>query len=288
MSGLLLLAGFLLSPASSQHKESENQTHELCSGFIPENDMNIPINKSGLGMSEAEFNDVIDKIEKLYRPDVEAMGDRLVVNRDWKSGTVNASASKSGKTRTLNFFGGLARHPEIKKDGFTLVACHEMGHHLGGIPKVRNLFSTWAANEGQSDYFATLKCLRRFYETFDQDRLIDLADEHAKQECLKTYTTTAEQQICFKLMTAGQEVSFFFQKARKEERVPKYNEPDSTVVGSTVDSHPATQCRMDTYFQGALCPRQWQDPVSDKDAFAGACHPDSFANGVRPRCWYKY
>lgn len=287
LTAILVFATTEKSIGKHAHITTENVEH-LCEGILPENDLNIPISKSNKGMSEAEFHEVINNLEKLYRPEIEAVGEKLKINRDWASGTVNASATKSGNTRTLNFYGGLARHPEVKKDGFALVACHEMGHHLGGIPKVKSLFTSWAANEGQSDYFSTLKCLRRYYETFDQERVVEIEDEYAGKACLDTYSDSADQQVCLKLMKAGKEVSLFFQTAKKESRVPKFNEPDTTVVRTTNDSHPATQCRMDTYFQGALCPKDWEDKVSDSDAFQGACHPDQFANGVRPRCWYKY
>lgn len=288
---LAILAAAVASPLGAKHfaaSHPHDHSEVLCEGILPKNDLFIPENKSGAGINEVEFNSVIDKIEKLYQPEIEARGERLVINRDWKSGTVNASATKSGKTRILNFFGGLARHPEIGTDGFALVACHEMGHHLGGIPKVKGLFNNWASNEGQSDYFSTLKCLRRYYQTFDQDRIVEVEDTFAADSCFKTYSEENERQICLKLMKAGKEVAFFFQKAKNEPRVPKFEEPDTKTVSSIQDGHPATQCRLDTYFQGALCLRSWEEPVSDTDANQGTCHPDVYADGVRPRCWFKY
>ena len=44
-------------------------------------------------------------------------------------------------------------------DGFALVLCHELGHHLAGNPRVQ----AWAANEGQSDYFSTQSCARELW-----------------------------------------------------------------------------------------------------------------------------
>ena len=67
--------------------------------------------------------------------------------------------------RNLNFykvimFGGLARRPEITADGFLLVVCHELGHHLAGYPFIDD----WAANEGQADYFATQSCTKNIWQ----------------------------------------------------------------------------------------------------------------------------
>ena len=83
-------------------------------------------------------------------------------------------------------FGGLARHKLVTPDGFALVACHEMGHHLGGAPRRGG----WASNEGQSDYYATTKCARRIWAEDNnaaimQDRIskgLEIS-EKAQQEC---------------------------------------------------------------------------------------------------------
>lgn len=66
-------------------------------------------------------------------------------------------------------FGGLARHKITNADGFALVVCHETGHHLGGFPRNKNILGqqVWSSNEGQSDYFATMKCFRRVMEKED-------------------------------------------------------------------------------------------------------------------------
>src|SRR5690606_11499441 len=134
-------------------------------GFLPENEMNIPVGlKTNGGLSEEQFNAVIDKIEAIYTPIVREMGGRLKINRKWENGTVNANATRLGGW-IVNMYGWLARHETITEDGFALVLCHEIGHHLGGAPKVAGLLglNRWASNEGQADYYATLKCLRRAF-----------------------------------------------------------------------------------------------------------------------------
>ena len=111
-------------------------------GFAPDNSMNIPTSQKSInGIDEAVFNQVIDEITAVYEPIVRANGDKMIVNRKWDDGTVNASAQRSGKKVIVNMYGGLARHSLITKDGFAIVMCHEMGHHLGGAPKVGNFFN---------------------------------------------------------------------------------------------------------------------------------------------------
>ncbi len=90
------------------------KVQELCHGFVPENSMYIP---EGLyttgGISQDQFNQVMDRVEKIFTAEIGAMGDKLKINRLWSDGTVNASAQRSGNTRVLNMFVGLAPHKAI-------------------------------------------------------------------------------------------------------------------------------------------------------------------------------
>jgi len=69
---------------------------------------------------------------------------------------------------------------------------------------------------------------------------------------------------------------------------PAFDTPDPNVVAETDDSHPATQCRLDTYLQGALCTKPVSEAFSDEDPAPGACtRSQGYAVGMRPLCWYK-
>jgi hypothetical protein len=123
-------------------------TSDGVEGIVEDNNLWISAShKSANTMTKERFNAVIDKVEAVYAPIVESMNGRLSVIRKWDDGTVNAYAQRSGKTWKVSMFGGLARHEAITEDGFALVVCHEVGHHLGGAPKKAGWFSTWATNE---------------------------------------------------------------------------------------------------------------------------------------------
>ena len=65
----------------------------------------------------------------------------------------------------------------ITVDGMALVACHEMGHHMGGAPKIDGWYgSSWATNEGGADYYGTLKCARRFFAGDDNASIVKTLD----------------------------------------------------------------------------------------------------------------
>jgi hypothetical protein len=266
-------------------------TH-LCAGFVPPNDMKIPAHLASLGnVTEADFNDVLDDIEKYYTPVVANRQATLEVRRLWEDETVNASAMQWGSTYIINMYGGLARHPSITKDGFMLVACHEMGHHLGGAPKKGGWGGAmWASNEGQADYYSTLKCLRFMLK--DEDNAAWVAnnpvDPFAVERCQQLYNTQEEENLCIRLSMAGMSTADLFKQLRNEETIPAFSTPDPAVVSSTFHNHPGTQCRLDTYFSGSICVHDLDSDVSDSDPLQGTCNlATQDVDGVRPLCWYK-
>ena len=258
-----------------------------CPGFLPPNNLKIPVGSAqDRGILEAQFNNVISTIEKIYKPVVAAQGKVLQINRLWTNDTVNANASQSGNRYILNMYGGLARHEAITMDGFALVVCHELGHHLGGAPKV----SSWASNEGQSDYYANLKCLRQVFAdpaagAFTQPKN---SDELARNACEASYSSSEDRQLCYRAAMAGKSVSYLFKALRNETVTPGFDTPDTNVVTTMMTAHPPTQCRMDTYLAGSLCTQPVSAPLSSTDPTVGTCtRAAGFTAGFRPLCWYK-
>lgn len=262
-------------------------------GIVEENSLYIPAGmKTGGGITEAQFNETIDKIEKIYAPIFKTMGANFVVQRAWSDGTVNAYATRSGRSWIIKMFGGLARHQTITQDAFATVACHEIGHHIGGAPKRAGWFgwSDWASNEGQSDYFGTSKCLRKYMEEDDNVALMANKNipDFATRKCQAAFTNPEEVAMCQRGALAGESLANLFRALRNSSTPLSFDTPDKAVVSKTNDSHPASQCRMDTYFQGALCDKSAYDDADQKDAKIGYCNRvDGYDTGIRPLCWYK-
>ena len=260
------------------------------SGFAPENDMYISSSvKSINGIDEAEFNAVMDEVAAVYEPIIKANGDKMVLNRKWDDGTVNASAQRSGKKVILNMYGGLARHNLITRDGFAIVMCHELGHHLGGAPKIGGWFNKWASNEGQSDYFATLKCFRKVYGGEDNIAFISNMNVPTivTEKCDEIYANSTDSALCQRSTMAAKSTADLLASLRNS-AAPKFDTPDTKVVAKTDNSHPAAQCRLDTYFAGAICDKDMNDDVSAKDPNKGTCNrKDGDQTGLRSLCWYK-
>ncbi|MCK6596622.1 MAG: hypothetical protein L6Q33_15615 [Bacteriovoracaceae bacterium] len=257
--------------------------------FAPENNLYISADDKNAGtMTEERFNKIIDRVEAVYKPIVKTKGGNLVVQRNWTDGTVNAYASRSGSTWNVAMFGGLARHKFVTDDGFMMVVCHELGHHIGGAPKKGGWGSAWASNEGQSDYFATLKCMRAILETDDNETYVAnmTVDASASQKCEAQYKSSNEIALCKRLAMGGKSLAMLLGDLGGNSNV-NFNTPDTKVVKTTDHNHPQAQCRLDTYFQGALCDKSLSEDVDDRDATKGVCIQRDTKIGTRPLCWYK-
>ncbi len=251
-------------------------------GYDLKEPLHIPIGSlEAGGITEAEFNQISTELETLYAP-------TITVVKDWANTTVNAYAKKEGEERKVFMFGGLARHKTITADGYALVVCHEIGHHLGGFPKYDGIDIGWATSEGQSDYYSTMKCLRKYWQNSDNAAAI-LGKEIPQKlltDCGSNWLWNRDEALCIRSGMAGFSVSQLFAALAWNWKKPKFETPDSKQTDATFAYHPKAQCRLDTYFQGALCEARMDDEMRTETE--GACHETlGHKSGMRPRCWFK-
>lgn len=263
----------------------------LCEGYFPEHDKKIPVlgPLADEGLSRAEFDAVLDRIEEVYTPLIAARGGRLEVRRLWDNGSINASAQRSGSRYIINMFGGMARHKAMTVDAFATVACHEIGHHIGGAPKAGGFGRSWASVEGQSDYYANLKCHDLIFSAAGTERFLESGAvvPIVKKRCGQVFASAKARAHCMRSAMAAQPLGEVSRDLRGGGDLPQYDTPDPKVVAKTSGRHPASQCRMDTHFQSALCAKPASEPLSAKDPAAGTCtRAEGLSLGVRPLCWY--
>lgn len=260
-------------------------------GFAPTNDRRISVwDKNNNGMTIEKFDEIINRVVDVYKPIVNSKGGNLRIMRNWYTDTVNASAERDGEFWVVNMYGGLARSPELTDDGFMGVICHELGHHIGGAPKKKSgiFASHWASNEGQSDYFATLKCMRKILQNDDNIAIVNKmqVDTEAKIACERVYQSANEVALCERISMASKSLAIFLNSFRNGS--VSFNTPDTSVVSKTYNDHPSAQCRLDTYFQGVLCDKSVDNDVSDSNTTQGTCtRGENLQYGARPLCWYK-
>lgn len=261
-------------------------------GIVPKNNLKISTAyfRPGQTMTEETFNKVIDGVAAVYSPIIEAKGGKLVVDKAWDDATVNAYATREGKTDKVFMFGGLARHPATTDDGLALVICHEIGHHVGGFPKKSEMWgSAWASNEGQADYFATTKCLRKYFQVANDSAQVltrMAVPAPVQEQCFASFGQSRDHAICVRIAMAGQSMGNLFAALRKLPTKPDFSTPVTVPVKATNDDHPDPQCRLDTYFNGGLCTVSDTIDFSDKDEKVGAC-TDYSKTGARAKCWFK-
>jgi len=257
--------------------------------FVPPNKEYISANSKLVGgIDELSFNKILDTVQAIYTPIFSSVGATFDIERKWEDGTVNAYAYQQGSKWVISMFGGLARYPSMTADGFLLVACHEIGHHLGGAPIYTD---EWASVEGQSDYYGVSKCMRRVFHTIGFTPPPESTDEDLKYAdgvCNDVHVTEDDQGMCRKSIRAGVSVARLFSDLGGEE-VSQFKTPDETIVDATQESHPDAQCRLDTYFHGALCDASYLASVSPIDPKIGYCNRTDGCGvmGTRPLCWYK-
>lgn len=277
----LLFFSFLLIPFTSMHGHDA-----LCEGFLPDNNLEVPVDSFKTnGMNQQTFNQVIDSVTRVYAPIVQAKGGTLKSERLWQSSEVNAYAKREGRNWIISIHGGLARHQAITPDGLAVVVCHEVGHHIGGTPIYRG---QWASVEGQSDYFATLKCLRRVFEP-EADSWNGPVNSSARKKCEAAHGyNTTEAKVCMRIAMAGLSAANMNHALGGNGASPDFDRRDPSVVSATYESHPQSQCRMDTYFSGSLCRVPYSEDVSNSDHLKGVCKNTEMEEyGARARCWYK-
>lgn len=220
--------------------------------FLPPNNLHLQDSPQfTANISQEEFENLVDEVTALYEPYAALHGARVQAAKLWSNSTVNASANQMGSTWMINMYGGLARRPEVTADGFQLVVCHELGHHFGGFP-FRPM--TWAANEGQSDYFATQTCARQLWAKDtkkNQDSALTVHPE-ARTACDESWITTADRNLCYRIAEAGLSLGTLLASLGNQGE-PDFSTPSDKTVRKTNHAHPEAQCRLDTYLAGAIC-----------------------------------
>jgi hypothetical protein len=272
--------------------------------ILPPNDLWKQDNRlAATGITEQQFNSILDLLELRYRTEFFFFNANFVINRFWNDSTVNAFARRTGNDWIIDMYGGLARRSEITPDGFALVACHEIGHHLGGYPFYSG---DWAATEGEADNYATQACARFIWRSDPANaQIASTAPQIVHTACDAAWTTVADRNLCARIALAGKSLGDL--SGALEGHTVSFATPDSHVVTQTISAHPAAQCRLDTYVAGALCGVFFNfdiipgigDPIGPNSAHAEitaattSCMPASALIGTpgynghdRPLCWF--
>lgn len=259
------------------------------SGFLPKNNIRIPVGiKTSSELQELDTVKMLKKLENEFKPFALSYGANLVIKFDWQNAEVNAFANRpEPSTYQITMTGGFARFPGMTYDAYAMVFCHELGHHFAGAPLKEN---SWASAEGQSDYWGSMKCLRKFFDTEDNHKSLQGKVIHptVRKNCDAVYFNNHDRKICYRISIAAQRLTTLMNQMQKTIGPTNFSTPNQKVVETTVLTHPDNQCRLDTYFQGILCDKDFTERTSENDYRQGTCTlEDNYKLGMRPSCWFK-
>lgn len=258
---------------------------------FPESSYKIPTSEKSShflggvgGLSELEYHQAIDQFEKLWAPVVAQKYNRtLIIKRDWENEKVNAHATRDDANNPVIVVNGaLARHSQITRDGLLLMMCHELGHHFGGAPKQFRGTSTlrsWSSVEGQADYFASSKCMPKFFENYSEKSLSQLPEEASVKIAL-----ICQKPNCERIVAAALSVGKVMASLKQNSNPPVIDKSDSTKVAGTLQSHANPQCRFDTFVAGYNCEEDHNSDFDNEDYAVGACVNEDLSS--RPNCWF--
>ena len=292
------------SPASASTPFAHGVSDRRLCEILPPNQLQTLDRLSRIAnLSEAEFKTRVDQAIQLHAPWAAAHGGHLRAEADWNDPTVNAYALQVDDDWTVQVFGGLARRPELTADGFSLILCHEIGHHLGGFPLNSKPVWEWGAVEGQADYFSTQACARTLWGAALSENATyrSTAPAIVQVKCDQAWSKAADQDLCYRVSEASRSLGNLYASVASK-AAPDLATPDPFKVYATFEDHPDPQCRLDTLFHGALCstafdlhwipgrnhPSGQGSVEAEQDAAKVSC--DGLASrdpGARPRCWYR-
>jgi hypothetical protein len=268
---------------------------ERCA-FLPENGILIPAATADESsaddsamiedrVEETRFQGLLTQLQQQYDPVFRAAGRTLTVQADWNDARVNAYATRDElQNPVLVAPGGLARFPGVTSEALTAIFCHELGHFLGGAPKARRGSSeklSWSSAEGQADYFAATKCMKRLFSDAVENRARLARLPAERQSALRETCGTDTQ--CMRIAAAGEDAARVYAAIRNA-RPPSLRQRDGERPAQVNLGHPSPQCRLDTFVSGALCDAPAEADFDERDPEVGACR--SGTPGARPGCWY--
>lgn len=235
---------------------------------------------------------IVNEVRQIYVPFANRSGKEFEIKVDAKDSSSSASAKVHGKKWTVILAQGLIDHPRLTSDSLRMTICHELGHILGGAPR-KNVPFDWdgdfapdglsfMSSEGQADYYASKICFRQLVQ--GQNHRAELQSQTVpaivEQSCNATYgSQSAESLICQRAALAGNHFLQLDFHASISFLTPDHS-PSANLIQ---DTYPNRQCRLDTFFAGALCVES--SPLA-LDFYEDSRNNCLQAKGQRPSCWH--
>lgn len=210
-------------------------------------------------LSEGDFTNINNAILNIYRPLLSQKNDiemKELYRNFGGAFKVDSTLKIPSQNRIIiTLTGQVAKSHAMNTEGYAIVACHEIGHILGGEPRQKSSFSSWSSVEGQADYFATNQCMWSFVKA--SPGLV----KEKESLCLKHFFSPEKIADCSRIIAGIKAMAGYLNTTRPISEQIGINQKDLSEVLQTLQKYPSAQCRVDTWLAGLF-------------------------NQPRPHCWF--
>lgn len=234
-------------------------------------------------LEATEIQSAWDDVKKAFLNELVATQESIEF--EWADQSITSAAAVShSHPRKLYVSKSLLAIELLKKEHLYNLFCHELGHVLGGAPFVEEFpgDNRKISTEGQADYFAAAKCMKRLIKEKDYDYFyipVDALENLVDRGC--------ETRQCHLIAYFSYEALQTIGKMDDHD----FGHFDGTIVDYTYPYKNSAQCRLDTFIAGAICPVDENRNFTNISQEENACHWRSFDTyftlGARPSCWFR-
>jgi hypothetical protein len=157
------------------------------------------------------------------------------------------------KTARITLTGQVPNHKKTTLGLWLLLACHEVGHFLGGAPFGRTMLKKNLSAEGQADYYATNICMWKMLNDFPSDMIMSDFNKHSIDVCEQKYGDNLKSVFtCMRIYSAIISFVNYMNSTRAKNHPVSIHEKDESIVERSKISMPSDQCRVDNLMAGLL------------------------------------
>lgn len=178
-------------------------------------------------IERVDFYTVPAKVISLFHESLKKIQANVMLDAQWESPYFGAGIAYYDNYFYMKIFGGTTRVEGMTLDAYAALACHELGHIIGGAPYQTIKGAEWSSSEGQSDFFAASECLPKYFR-----------EKNVPEQNIKAMVEKAGYEMLSALGPYGSE-----KELPLERHIPMKYQTSETLI----NLYPSLQCRYETF-----------------------------------------